>query len=690
MKVWLRVWDDGSDDGIFGNDGDQYNEAWAYVKIEDKLAPTLTCPVDITITCADDTADLSVTGEAVAFGSCGTAPVEYNDIIINLSTCNEGFLRRRWNVVGRTDVFCDQTITLEGIDAPVSVSFAQVGDTEVSGCPDQISLGEPTWNAGPCDVIGYTVETDSFLFEDGACYKLVNTYTVINWCAYDPNNPFWVDTDGFDDGLIKHTQIVKVTDDTKPVIDNCEDQMFAINDHDDSDDDGIVCEAKLVLTNSATDPGSENCPTGWLKWQVFVDLWGDGTEDLEFSSYLPPFDSQFNDTNSNGIPDVYVAPTSNGETVSIPLPDIEGSMSNHKVRWIVSDGCQNNTSCESEFMVVDKKAPTPYCIDISSAVMENDGTVSIWAIDFNLGSYDNCSSEGSLRYTFTETTPEDDPLYDEVSRSSSRIFDCDDVENSPVEVNMYVWDEKGNYDFCLVYFTVIDNNGTCGEGSQIAGRIATEDDEEVNEVEVSLQANLPEYPRSSLTDEDGSFSFLGVSNNADFELRSGLDVDYMNGVSTLDLVKIQRHILGLELLDSPYKVIAADVNGDEKLKASDLLVLRKLILGVIVDIPTNESWRFVDKTQEFDDIYSPWPIKENIDIISLQEDKLDNDFIAVKIGDVNGNADPNFAVDHKVQTRELQSIGFVVDDAFISKGEELEVTFVASENFDLRGYQFSM
>ncbi|MFT4536690.1 MAG: hypothetical protein ACI9P5_004066, partial [Saprospiraceae bacterium] len=206
----------------------------------------------------------------------------------------------------------------------------------------------------------------------------------------------------------------------------------------------------------------------------------------------------------------------------------------------------------------------------------------------------------------------------------------------------------------------------------------------------SLQANLPEYPRISLTDEDGIFSFLGVSNNADFEIRSGLDKDYMNGVSTLDLVKIQRHILGLELLDSPYKVIAADINGDEKLKASDLLVLRKLILGIITDLPTNKSWRFVDKTQEFEDIYYPWPIQESIDMTSLQGDILNNDFIAVKIGDVNGNADPNFDDKAQVQTRDLQSIGFEVDDLFVSIGKTVEVTFVASENFDLRGYQFSM
>ena len=71
----------------------------------------------------------------------------------------------------------------------------------------------------------------------------------------------------------------------------------------------------------------------------------------------------------------------------------------------------------------------------------------------------------------------------------------------------------------------------------------------------------------------------------------------MNGVSTLDLVKIQRHILGLEELNSPYKLIAADVNADNEIKASDLTELRKLILGIITDLPTNESWRFVESGQ---------------------------------------------------------------------------------------------
>ena len=39
----------------------------------------------------------------------------------------------------------------------------------------------------------------------------------------------------------------------------------------------------------------------------------------------------------------------------------------------------------------------------------------------------------------------------------------------------------------------------------------------------------------------------------------------LNGVSTLDIVEIQRHILGMQSLDSPYKIIAADINNDKTL-----------------------------------------------------------------------------------------------------------------------------
>ncbi len=677
VKVWLRVWDDGDMDGIYGTAGDNYNETWTFVKVEDKLAPAIVCPPDVTLTCDMDYTDLNMTGSANGYASCGGIDVEYNDIIINLNSCNEGFVRRRWNIVGRSDIFCDQTITMEEIDAPVNVSFSQVGDFTASNCPDMIALGEPTWIAGPCDVLGYTVETDTFRFEDGACYKLVNHYTVINWCDYEPNNPFW---DG--EGLWEHIQVIKVTDETKPEIQDCDDKMFAINDHSDSDDDGVVCEAKITLTNVATDAGSQNCPTGWLKWQVFVDLWGDGTDDLEYSSFLPPFDTQFNDTNGNGVGDVYLAPTANGETVSVPLPDIAGSMSNHKVRWKVTDGCNNVTTCDYDFMVVDKKAPTPYCVSLSTAVMDMgpDGNpgVELWAVDFNVGSFDNCTAQENLRYSFsgTDIVP-------------SRVFGCADVENSPVEVQMYVWDEKDNVDFCTVFLTIVDNQNLCTDGSRVAGTIETTEGNSVVDVATTLDANLIEYPRTQMTDDNGEYAFFNNPNGVSYEITASKDVNHLNGVSTLDLVLIQRHILGLQSLDSPYKLIAADINADNSIKAHDLVSLRKTILGVTTDFPGNESWRFPDAAQALTMETPLADVDYVIDIATLQNDMNENDFVAVKVGDVSGDAVANLA-NTTTAVRSNKAIELAIMDQEVTAGETVEVAFTSEDFADVYGYQFTM
>src|SRR5690606_35811595 len=111
--------------------------------------------------------------------------------------------------------------------------------------------------------------------------------------------------------------------------------------------------------------------------------------------------------------------------------------------------------------------------------------------------------------------------------------------------------------------------------------------------------------------------------------------EYDNGVSTLDLVLIQRHILDMQKLDSPYKVIAADVNDDRKINSVDLVELRKVILGTSEEF-TNKSWRFPVATQIIN-INNAFPYNEVIDLL-VSTDVDDQNFVAVKIGDVNGTA----------------------------------------------------
>lgn len=69
--------------------------------------------------------------------------------------------------------------------------------------------------------------------------------------------------------------------------------------------------------------------------------------------------------------------------------------------------------------------------------------------------------------------------------------------------------------------------------------------------------------------------------------------DPLNGVTTLDLVLISKHILGLEILDSPFKIIAADANNSGSVTTFDIPAIRKVILGIEPNFPSQLSWRYV-------------------------------------------------------------------------------------------------
>ena len=109
--------------------------------------------------------------------------------------------------------------------------------------------------------------------------------------------------------------------------------------------------------------------------------------------------------------------------------------------------------------------------------------------------------------------------------------------------------------------------------------------------------------------------------------------DYLNGVSTLDLVHIQRHILGIDNLDEEANLISADANNDQAITAIDLVEMRKLILGIYAELPNSPSWKFFNTTES--EIFAP--LGSNTDFrFEKNEFPLSQlDILAVKIGDVN-------------------------------------------------------
>ncbi|MBK9737370.1 MAG: T9SS type A sorting domain-containing protein [Saprospiraceae bacterium] len=705
VKVWMRVWDDGNMSGFFGDvingQSDNYNETWVEVRVEDKLTPQIVCPPNVTINCDEDSNDLKLTGKARAYSNCLDLEVIYTDQEF-LNTCNVGYILRTWKIKNRQSIVCTQRIDKRNPFGEFSGASIKWPADVTTNCTGDAGSLKPTWTAGPCDQIGLSLKSDTFYFEGNACMKILNKWTIINWCTYNPNatNPI---------GYFSRTQIVKVIDEVKPTLSSCADLMFEIDDNTDTDNDGNKCERRnLMLTKTATDQGE--CASNWLKWTVFVDLWGDGVNDYEYSSFLPSTDGNFDDTNGNGIKDRYVSPTGQGGEVKITLPeDIVGSMSNHKIVWKVTDGCGNVTTCYQNFMVVDKKKPTPYCLNISSALMQN-GKVELWAVDFNLGSFDNCTPKSALLYTFNESNPVLTKItqihyfkgaglnateaeyfagnaqkWTPATKSSGMIFDCADLPTT--QVKMTVWDEKLNYDFCLVTLNLADNQGACSnlQVTAVSGRSVTNSGLNLVGAEITLENGIPEMTKSTITSPAGEYIFNNAVMYYDYNISGRKNDDYLNGVSTLDLVMIQRHVLALNVFTDPYNLIAAEINKDEKVTDSDLVELRKLILGIYDKLPNNESWRFINSGQTFTDVTNPWPLDEKVHISNLDHVMTNQNFITVKVGDVNGSATANATS----PTESRSNVVLTAHESAVKANDIQAVTFSADID-KVFGLQFTL
>jgi hypothetical protein len=190
-----------------------------------------------------------------------------------------------------------------------------------------------------------------------------------------------------------------------------------------------------------------------------------------------------------------------------------------------------------------------------------------------------------------------------------------------------------------------------------------------------------------VTADNGQYSFIAPLGN-DYTIDAQRNDNHKNGVSTLDLVRIQKHLLGVQPFDNPYDLIAADANNSESVSAIDLVELRKLILGIYTELPNNKSWRFVDSGYEFVDPSNPWPFEESVQVMNHSSDAMDNNFEAVKVGDVNNTVVANAT---QVVVRNANGLfNFVAEDREVVAGETVEVTMSASEYNTLVGYQFTM
>jgi hypothetical protein len=366
----------------------------------------------------------------------------------------------------------------------------------------------------------------------------------------------------------------------------------------------------------------------------------------------------------------------------------------HKIKWIVEDGCGNETVCEYTFIVKDCKAPTVICQNGLSANVMTTG-ITLFVSDFLNDASDNCTTLDHLKFAIRRsgTGVAGFPLDANNAPNTSVTFDCNDVGTQPVEI--WAQDKAGNADFCETYIIVQDNLGNCpnvnGQAT-VAGLLQTEGQNGLEESDVEMSGQNPVGPTFNyfgMTDQDGSYHFSNaVPMFSNLTVTPTKDDNPLNGVSTYDLVLISKHILGIEPLATPYKMIAADANMSGSITTFDIVEIRKMILGIYDELPSNTSWRFVDKDFAFPNAANPFQttFPENKSLADIHADQMGQDFVAIKVGDVN-----NTAIANSLMSSEDRSAGtllFDVDDREVKAGEVFTATFKAADL--VTGYQFTL
>ena len=346
------------------------------------------------------------------------------------------------------------------------------------------------------------------------------------------------------------------------------------------------------------------------------------------------------------------------------------------ITYYAEDCSGNIDSMNFSITVVDTVPPEMSCIKVAFFI-DDSQTVTVIPGPFVTMLSDNCTDSTDVTLAFSP-----DP------NDTTIVYTCDDIAEIPIVI--YAIDPDGNYDSCHTTVGVVpEDPDICPNFPiSIAGQITNEDGASMQDVELLVDAPGMDQV---MTADDGTYIISGFEDGSDYTVTPQKLTDPLNGVTTYDIVMLQKHILQLEPLNSPYKIIAADIDHSEKVTAIDIIELRKLILGYYSDFPNNESWRFVKDGYIFLNPNEPlkYDFPEEAIFEPISSFHTGINFTAIKIGDLNMTAQTNSL--SKVEDRgNPESIYLNFADRSFEKGEFVEVPINLFSENDLLGFQFSL
>ncbi|MEM6395744.1 MAG: hypothetical protein AAF741_05305 [Bacteroidota bacterium] len=681
-------------------------------------------------------------GNANGVDNCPDVLVEQTVVDLR-NSCGIGTIIRSFNVTDgamlNSPPGCQQIITVLGI-FDYTIQFP--GDEQTDACiePDYNGV---TFQENGCDLLTVTTYIDTFAASADECYKLRITYEVLNWCEYTTEeDPYVIPRDADNDDILEEDTWLHVLPRS---VDTPFDDVAAL-DRDGNRGNGFISPldeddppfmpggpAGQVPGNSDEGYGTDESRGAFL-YRQFIIVYDDVNPELTVVNPDGPFtdddgdcvapvslefsifdactsvdeygaevelDAFFQDQDGDniltladfiadpGVTTITVTPNGDG-TFDIDFAD-ELPLGRHAVRITADDGCGNTDIDLIIFEVVDNKAPTPICINGLTATLMPDGNgggmASIWASEFIASLVDDCTPpvEYAIYFADESSGPDFEPMVGD----TELVLTC--AELGVQVITVHAIDGANQSDKCETTLTVqAFTEGVCpdnGGGGNLLGNISTPSENGVANVEVSISDDNA-MNDMVMTGNDGNYSFTQLTIGDDFTISPELiaDVDVVDAITTLDVLMINRHILGMNEFTSPYQHVVADVTMDGSINVIDVVNVRMVIMGQTSTYPVAPTWRFADAGFDFGTDESEWAgmnFPEVYNINDLPGDVLSADFVALEMGNVS-DAIPSGSLHGGIESGERSRAALSTSDVAMAAGNTYDVEFSAA---DLLGFQ---
>ena len=204
------------------------------------------------------------------------------------------------------------------------------------------------------------------------------------------------------------------------------------------------------------------------------------------------------------------------------------------------------------------------------------------------------------------------------------------------------------------------------------------------EVHLSHSSQFTVY-NADASGTKGEYQFPNLESGTSYYVRGFHNSEFLRGVNTLDLILMQKYLLGITPFTSLDQYVAADINHDGRINIMDLISLRKTILGYTPNFPGNTSWRFGVWPQSFDSS-DPSSLNETVYIESIQDGPTKADFVGIKIGDLNGTA-TTITRNANNGINNSDAVGIAIEDYTMIAGVPFTITVRATEDIIMEGLQ---